>query len=76
MSIYAYVTSQCCTRQRAVRPGEEVNGTPISKHGDYSQWRRGKRETLEVLANPDKYSIWGVIAAGNVARLMGWEADQ
>ena len=48
MKVYAYVTADHCAVQRAVRPGVEVDGTPISRHGDYQAWTSGKRDTLRL----------------------------
>jgi hypothetical protein len=48
MKVYAYVTADHCVIQRAVRPGVEVDGTPISHHGDYQAWTSGKRDTLRL----------------------------
>ena len=71
MKIYAYVTADHCVSQRAVLPGAEVNGKPVSKHGDYHQWTAGKRFTAILAADPLTSSGRN---ARLVQRLLGWEA--
>lgn len=48
MKTYAYVTSENCAIRRAFLPGDEYKGEPVSRHGDLSPWRYGKRETAQI----------------------------
>ena len=73
--IYAYFTSETCTRLNVVKPGSFIDnrngGEPVSRHGDYSPWTLGKRATFAVLQEPGGPTHhWRVAYA--VARLMGW----
>jgi hypothetical protein len=68
----AYVSSECCRRIDAFRPGAEVGGRPVSKHGDYSPWPYGKRETLAMLLPNSGVSMYRYRCARAVARVLGW----
>jgi hypothetical protein len=48
MRAYAYVTTETCRLRDAVRPGALIgrDEIPVSRDGDYTAWRHGKRETL------------------------------
>ena len=74
MKIYAYVTTETCHHLDAVRPGAYVgrDQRPVSKHGDWSAWCHGKRQTLAMCQN---YLItpYRRACAREVAKLMGWE---
>ena len=74
MKIYAYVTTETCHHLDAVRPGAYVgrDQRPVSKHGDYTTWCCGKRETLAMCQN---YLLtpYRRACAREVAKLMGWE---
>ena len=71
MRVYAYVTNECCTSTRACAPGTELNGRRISKHGDYSPWYHGKRETLAIIDDPKAIGHKHRSAAA-VAGALGW----
>ena len=73
MKTYAYVNTETCQRRDAVRPGSYIgrDEIPVAKHGDYTTWCCGKRETLAMCENylltPYRRSC-----ARAVATLMGW----
>ena len=80
MKVYAYVTTETCRLRRAVERGGMVGDTPVSKHGDYTTWHYGKRETLAIIdathehylkarAGRDAYLMGSALA---VARMKGW----
>ena len=69
--VYAYVKAECCAPGSAVEPGAEINGRPVSRHGDYWQWTRGKRGTLAIIADP-KIAGYEYRSALAVADLKGW----
>lgn len=73
MKTYAYVTSECCRVMDAVKPGAFIgrDEIPVSKHGDYTPWPHGKRETLAI-AKDWKCTPYRRAAASIVAKLMGW----
>ena len=71
MRIYAYVTAECCKRVDAELPGATVGGRPVSKHGDYSRWQYGKRETLAMIRD-QRTPIYQWKCARAVAKLRGW----
>jgi hypothetical protein len=66
---YAYVTNECCVSTVAVRPGTEVGDKAVSRHGDYSAWPWGKRDTLRIMAEQGGYNYR---CARAVALLLGW----
>ena len=73
--IYAYVTSETCTTQRAVRSGTEIGnaGTRVSQCGDYEPWTMCKRETLGLIAQGNSnVSMRRWQSARLVAELLGW----
>jgi hypothetical protein len=74
--IYAYVKDQstCYTAGTVVPCNSEINGKAISKHGDYSPWRIGKRETLRLMhADADmRNSSYIRFVAAAVAEYLGW----
>lgn len=72
MKTYCYVTTECCRVMRTAKPGSEVDGRPVSKHGDFMPWVYGKRETLKMCGEPG-YRAWAALA---VCREMGWEDRQ
>ena len=72
MKTYCYVTAECCRILRTAKPGEEVDGRTVSKHGDFMPWVYGKRETLKMCGEPG-YRAW---AAHAVCLEMGWEDRQ
>lgn len=82
--IYAYVKSESCIMIRALLPGEEVNGEPVSKHGDYDRWTYGKRETLAIAAGTHPVvcnlgagrDLYMMRAARKVAEARGWALDE
>ena len=79
MRIYAYVTAECCTCQRAVKPGTEIGGdkTPVSRCNDYEPWTSGKRETFGLLAQwNSNISMRRWECARMVARLLDWIEDE
>jgi hypothetical protein len=45
---YAYVTTETCLLRDAVRPDALLgrDEIPVSRHGGYTAWPHGKRETL------------------------------
>jgi hypothetical protein len=70
---YAYVTTETCRQRDAVRPGALIgqrDETPVSRHGDYTAWRYGKRETLKLMV--DGYTAYTRASARAVAELLGW----
>lgn len=70
MRIYAYVTTECCRSRHAVKPGTLFYGyRPVSKHGDYSAWPYGKRETLQLTNHTSPYIRQSAVA---VAHLLNW----
>jgi hypothetical protein len=71
MRIYAYVTTESVREGPAKLPGAEVNGKPVSKHGDYWAWTRGKLATLKIIADPKSLG-WRYRTARRVAELWGW----
>jgi hypothetical protein len=83
MKRYAYVTTQTCTRRDAVLPGTWVGNHPVSRHGDYQPWTRGKRETISIAQghgnfgshfNSDVgYRSYMCNTAREVCRLMWWQ---
>jgi hypothetical protein len=71
--IYAYITSATCTAQRAVKPGTEAYGKPVSKCGDYEPWMIGKRVTLDLISQGNSnVSMRRWQSARLVAVLLGW----
>ena len=72
MKTYCYVTAECCRILRTAKPGEEVDGRSVSKHGDFVPWVYGKRETLK-MAQGSGYMLWAALA---VCCEMGWENCQ
>jgi len=72
---YAYVTAECCKRVDAELPGATVGNRPVSKHGDYSRWQYGKRETLAIIGGNHTF-VTGRGYMGEcarvVAKLRGW----
>lgn len=85
MKVYAYVTAEHCVVKRAVLPGTTIGdrglpqsdgfGKPVSKHGDYSPWYAGKRETLEILNGKGSglsSFLYKYQCAKMVAWLKGW----
>lgn len=84
MKIYAYVTTETCKLRHAVVRGAVIgrDETPVSKHGDYTTWHYGKRETLEIIAGNHVHQHPGLGGGGRaayltasaraVARLKGW----
>jgi hypothetical protein len=72
MRAYAYVTTETCRVRDAVRPGALIgrDEIPVSRHGDYTAWCDGKRETLRRMADGD--TAYGRKSARAVAILMGW----
>lgn len=75
MKTYAYVTAECCKWVDAVLPGAEVGGRRVSKHGDYTAWCYGKRETLAIIGGNHTF-VTGRGYMGECARavaaLRGW----
>ena len=72
--IYAYVTSATCTTQRAVKPGTEAYGKPVSKCNDYEPWMIGKRVTLDLISQGNSnVSMRRRQSARLVAALLGWD---
>lgn len=71
---YAYVSSETCIIRRAFRPGEEHPRTwqPIHKHGDFTPWYFGKRETLALMNAEGAHNSYRRQAARLVAELLGW----
>jgi hypothetical protein len=76
MRAYAYVTTECCRQRDAVRPGALIgrDEIPVSRHGDYTAWPHGKRETLRriTIAN----TAYARASARAVANLFGWVAKR
>ena len=75
--IYAYVATECCRCRDAVLPGHEFpNGRRVSKHGDYTTWEHGKRQTLAIIAGTHpsfhRYKRYDYATALAVAKLKGW----
>jgi hypothetical protein len=73
--VYAYVSSESCNRVEAYKPGATVgrDQQPVSKCGDLTAWKLGKRETLKVIINPHPLCrLHKRVAAAMVARLLGW----
>jgi hypothetical protein len=72
MRAYAYVTSECCRLRDAVRPGALIgrDEIPVSRHGDYTPWPHGKRETLRRVADGD--TAYKRESAQAVAIALGW----
>ena len=73
MKTYAYVSSECCVRVTACLLGEQVGraAQPVSKHGDYRQWRHGKRATIALVSTGStSYEQRCAIA---VCELFGWD---
>jgi len=68
--VYAYVTNECCASVRAVLPRTEINGKPVSRHGDYSPWYYGQRATRERIT--DGATGYERICADAVSALLGW----
>jgi len=71
--VYAYVQNENCGygRTAAELPGAEVDGKPVARHGDYTQWTLGKRATLAIVADPKVIGYRGR-AAYAVAELLDW----
>jgi hypothetical protein len=69
---YAYVTTETCRLRDAVRPGTLIgrDETPVSRHGDYTAWAYGKRETLRLMTDSD--TAYKRESARAVAVMMGW----
>jgi hypothetical protein len=69
---YAYVTTECCRQRDAVRPGALIgrDEIPVSRHGDYTAWRHGKRETLRRMTDGD--TAYTRDSARAVAIELGW----
>jgi hypothetical protein len=76
MRAYAYVTTETCRLRDAVRPGALLgrDEIPVSRHGDYTAWPHGKRETLRLMADGD--TAYTRASARAVAGLMGWPVDE
>lgn len=72
MKTYCYVTTETCRVIRTAKPGAEVGGRPVSRHGDFMAWMYGKRETLK-MAQGSGYMLWAALA---VCCEMGWEDSQ
>ena len=73
--IYAYVTSETCHTTSAEKRGAYIGRgeSPVSKHGDYSPWTRGKRETLAVLDTTGAgTAAYNRRAARAVCDLLAW----
>jgi hypothetical protein len=69
---YAYVTDEYCLVRHAVRPGALIgrDEIPVSRHGDYTAWPHGKRETLRRMTDGD--TVYQRGSARAVAVTMGW----
>lgn len=74
MKTYAYVTSECCRKVAAEKPGALIgrDEVPVAKHGDYHAWTLGKRRTLEII-DDWRDTPYMRAAARAVAELLGWE---
>jgi hypothetical protein len=73
MRAYAYVTTETCRQRDAVRPGALIgrcDQCPVSRHGDYTPWPHGKRETLRRMA--DGHTAYERESAQAVAITLGW----
>ncbi len=70
MKIYCYVTTETCRIMRTAKPGAEVDGRPVSKHGDYTAWGYCKRATQHMVGHAGG---WRGTAAVAVCREMGWQ---
>ena len=72
MRAYAYVTTETCRLRDAVRPGALIgrDQTPVSRHGDYTPWPHGKRETLRRMADGD--TAYQRESAREVAITLDW----
>ncbi len=72
MKTYAYVESETCQTLSAKLPGAYIgrDERPVAKHGDYDQWRHGKRATLKLINDGSTPYIRGCAAA--VADLLDW----
>ena len=68
--IYCYVTTETCRIMRTAKKGTEVDGRPVSSHGDFTHWVYGKPTTRAMCGQ----SGWRGAAARAVCREMGWEA--
>ena len=69
---YAYVSTETCHQRDAVRPGATIgrDEIPVSRHGDYTAWPHGRRETLRRMADGD--TAYTREAARAVALALGW----
>ena len=74
MKTYAYITTEACRLMDAVKPGSYIgrDEIPVSKHGDYTPWTAGKRETL-ALIHDQRTPDYQWRAALFVASLLGWQ---
>ncbi len=72
MKTYAYVTTETCRVMDAAKPGSFIghDEIPVAKHGDYTPWVAGKKETLKKASIGD--TPYMRAAARAVAHLMGW----
>jgi hypothetical protein len=69
---YAYVTTETCRLRDAVRPGALIgrDEIPVSRDGDYTPWRHGKRETIRLMT--DGHTAYKRQSAQAVAITLGW----
>ncbi len=75
MKTYAYVTTETCRNVSAEKPGAFIgrDEIPVSKHGDYTPWFHGKRETKAIITSyATPANRWKREAAREVAALHGW----
>lgn len=73
MKTYAYVTNEACRVMDAAKPGSFIGreDIPVSRHGDYTTWHMGKRETLAMIGE-QRISGYRRRAAAAVAILLEW----
>ena len=73
MKTYAYVQAENCIARKAVKPGTEIDGKPVSSHNDWHKWMAGKRTTLGLLEQGlSNVGTWRWQCARLVAELYGW----